>query len=41
VHVNCPFDEPLVPEGVQVRTPPLPADETEPEERGIEEDAAR
>ena len=41
VHVNCPFDEPLVPEGVPVATPPLPADETEPEDRGIEEDAAR
>ena len=41
VHVNCPFDEPLVPEGVPVATPPPPADETEPEDRGIEEDAAR
>jgi 2-succinyl-5-enolpyruvyl-6-hydroxy-3-cyclohexene-1-carboxylate synthase len=41
VHVNCPFDEPLVPEGVPVATPPLPADETEREDRGIEEDAAR
>src|SRR5206468_1906129 len=41
VHVNCPFDEPLVPEGVPVATPPFPADEMEPEDRGIEEDAAR
>ena len=41
VHVNCPFDEPLVPDGEHVATPSLPAEETEPEERGIEEEAAR
>ena len=41
VHVNCPFDEPLVPDGEQIATSPPPAEETEPTERGIEEDAAR
>ncbi|TMK36354.1 MAG: 2-succinyl-5-enolpyruvyl-6-hydroxy-3-cyclohexene-1-carboxylic-acid synthase [Actinobacteria bacterium] len=41
VHVNCPFDEPLVPVGERVSTPLPPAEETGPEARGIEEDAAR
>ena len=41
VHVNCPFDEPLVPDGEHVATPSPPGEETEPEERGIEEEAAR
>jgi 2-succinyl-5-enolpyruvyl-6-hydroxy-3-cyclohexene-1-carboxylate synthase len=40
-HVNCPFDEPLVPERAPVATPPHSEDETGLEERGIEEDAAR
>jgi 2-succinyl-5-enolpyruvyl-6-hydroxy-3-cyclohexene-1-carboxylate synthase len=41
VHVNCPFDEPLVPDGERIATPSPRAEETEPTERGIEEDAAR
>jgi len=41
VHVNCPFDEPLVPDGEQIALPSPPAEETEPAERGIEADAAR
>ncbi len=41
VHVNCPFDEPLVPDGEPVATAPSLVEETEPEARGIEGDAAR
>ena len=41
VHVNCPFDEPLVPAGERIEVQPRPDAEPEPTERGIEEDAAR
>jgi 2-succinyl-5-enolpyruvyl-6-hydroxy-3-cyclohexene-1-carboxylate synthase len=41
VHVNCPFDEPLVPDGERIAVSSRPDAEPEPSERGIEEDAAR
>ena len=41
VHVNCPFDEPLVPAGERIEVQSRPDAEPEPTERGIEEDAAR
>ncbi len=40
VQVNCPFDEPLVPDGEEVAIPSLPVEVQDAGERGVEERAA-